>query len=173
MQRVSKQVRLALPALLSFAEQVEAAQQEAIAQLGEATVGLIGWAGPRRAILAEQPNDLLEAMEPAWRELAARLLEAWSLTVRASSAVENWHSILHPHLAVHCSLSAGLLALLAVWHNHSLATGGLHRGQSPLMRSGMSLQSHDWLVALRYPPDGATYSPKSNADLEPGLALAA
>src|SRR3989440_9347346 len=47
-QKVSKQVRLALPALLSFAEELEARQQEAIAQLGEEAVGLIGWAGPRR-----------------------------------------------------------------------------------------------------------------------------
>jgi transposase-like protein len=172
-QRVSKQVRLALPALLFFAEQVEAAQQEAIAQLGEAAVGLIGWAWQRRAILGEQPKDLLEAMEPAWREQAARLLEVWSLAVRASSAVENWHSILRPHLAVHRSLSAGLLALLAVWHNHSVAARGLHRGQSPLMRGGMSPQSHDWLVALGYPPHGAVCLPESDADPQPGLALAA
>jgi hypothetical protein len=172
-QRVSKQVRLALPALLSFAEQVEAAQQEAIAQLGEAAVGLIGWAWQRRAILAEQPKDLLEAMDPAWREAAARLVEVWSLAVRARSAVENWHSILRPHLAVHRSLSAGLLALLAIWHNHSVAPRGRHRGQSPLMRSGMSPQSHDWLVALGYPPGGAIYLPEANVDPEPGLTLAA
>jgi transposase-like protein len=172
-QRVSKQVRLALPALLSFAEHVEAVQQEVIAQLGEAAVGLIGWAWQRRAILAEQPDDLLEAMDPAWREPAARLLEAWSRAVRASSAVENWHSILRPHLAVHRSLSAGLLALLAVWHNHALATRGLHRGQSPLMRGGMNPQSHDWLAVLGYPADGALGLPESNADPQPELALAA
>ena len=40
-QRVIKQVRLALPALLHFAEEVEACQQEAIKQLGEPAVGLI------------------------------------------------------------------------------------------------------------------------------------
>lgn len=172
-QRVCKQVRLALPALLSFAQQVESAQQEAIAQLGEAAVGLIGWAWQRRAILAEQPKDLLEAMDPAWREPAARLLQAWSLAVRTSSAVENWHSILRPHLAVHRSLSAGLLALLAVWHNHSIATRGLHRGQSPLMRSGKSPQSHDWLAALGFPAVVVVGLPESNAHPQPGLALAA
>jgi hypothetical protein len=172
-QRVSKQVRLALPALLLFAQQLEEPQQEVLAQLGEQAVGLIGWAWQRRAILGEAPKDLLEAMEPTWREPAGRLVEAWSLAVRASSAVENWHSILRPHLAVHRSLSAGLLALLAVWHNHKVAPRGLHRGQSPLMRSGMSPQSHDWLAALGYPTDGAICLSESNANPESRLALVA
>src|SRR2546421_5654565 len=44
LQRVSKQVRLSLPALLHFAQEMEARQQEAIARLGEQAVGLIGWA---------------------------------------------------------------------------------------------------------------------------------
>lgn len=149
-QRVSKQVRLSLPALLYFAQQLEALQQEALAQLGEQAVGLIGWAWQRRAILGEQPKQLLEAMHPAWHEQAARLLDAWSLAVRASSAVENWHSIVRPHLAVHRSLWAGLLALLAVWHNHRVAPRGVHQGRSPLQRSGK--QTKDWLVALGYSP---------------------
>src|SRR6266702_1175234 len=110
LQRVSKQVRLSLPALLYFAQELEALQQEAITPLGEQAVGLIGWAWQRRAILGEQPKHLLEAMDPAWREQATHLLEGWSRAVRASSAVENWHSIVRPHLAVHRSLSAGLLA---------------------------------------------------------------
>jgi transposase-like protein len=151
-QRVSKQIRLALPALLYFAEEMEASQQEAIAQLGERAVGLIGWAWQRRAILGKQPKYLLEAMDPAWREQAARLLGVWSLAVRASSAVENWHSIVRPHLAVHRSLSAGLLALLAVWHNHRVAPRGAHEGLSPMLRSGQIKEGKDWLVALGYPP---------------------
>ena len=91
-------------------------------------------------------------MDPAWREQAARLLEVWSLAVRASSAVENWHSIVRPHLAVHRSLSAGLLALLAVWHNHRVAPRGVHEGLSPLQRSGQIKESAEWLVALGYAP---------------------
>src|SRR3989442_851049 len=83
----------------------------------------------------------------------------WKGDVRASSAVENWHSVLRPYLAVHRRLSSGMLALLAVWHNHRIAERGLHRGQSPLMRSGMTQASPDWLVALGYPPHGETYSP--------------
>ncbi len=171
-QRVIKQVRLALPALLYFAQDLEACQQEAIAQLGEAVVGLIAWAGPRRKVLGEQPQQLLEAMDPAWRAAAARLLATWNQAVRASSVVENWHSIVRPHLAVHRSLSAGILALLAVWHNHRIAQRGLHQGQSPLMRSGMSQQSHDWLVALGYPPDGMASVPESDTEPQP-LAWAA
>ena len=151
-QRVSKQIRLALPALLHFAQELEASQQEAIAQLGERAVGLIGWAWQRRAILGEQPKQLLDAMHPAWRVQAARLLGLWSLAVRASSAVENWHSIVRPHLAVHRSLSAGMLALLAVWHNHRVAPRGLHQGLSPLQRSDRTNGATDWLVALGYPP---------------------
>jgi hypothetical protein len=159
LQRVCKQVRLALPALLYFAETLEALQQEAMAQLGEQAVGLIGWAWQRRAILGEQPKHLLEAMDPAWHEQAARLLEGWSGAVRASSAVENWHSIVRPHLAVHRSLSAGILALLAVWHNHRVAPRGVHEGLSPLQRSGQVKEAKDWLLALDYPPvPGAEHS---------------
>jgi hypothetical protein len=173
-QRVIKQVRLALPALCYFAEEVEACQQEAIAQVGEVAVGLIAWAWQRRTILGEQPAQLLAMLNPAWRVPAARLLEAWNGVVRASSAVENWHSLVRPHLAVHRSLSAGMLALLAVWHNHRIAERGLHRGQSPLMRSGMSRQSHDWLEALGYPFQGvAACAPQSDADPQPILTLVA
>ncbi len=171
-QRVIKQVRLALPALLYFAQDLEACQQEAIAQLGEAAVGLIAWAGPRRKVLGEQPQQLLAAMDPAWRAAAARLLATWNQAVRASSVVENWHSIVRPHLAVHRSLSAGILALLAVWHNHRIAQRGLHQGHSPLMRSGMRQQSHDWLVALGYPPQGMVSVPESDTEPQP-LAWAA
>ena len=145
-------MRLALPALLYFAQEIEGSQQEAIAQLGEQAVGLIGWAWQRRAILGKQPKHLLEAMDPAWGEQAARLLAIWSRAVRASSAVENWHSIVRPHLAVHRSLSAGLLALLAVWHNHRVAPRGVHKGLSPMLRSGQIKEGKDWLVALGYPP---------------------
>jgi hypothetical protein len=172
-QRVIKQVRLALPALFYFAEEMEACQQEAIAQLGETAVGLIAWAWQRRKILGEQPQQLLAMLSPAWQATAARLLEAWNQAVRASSVVENWHSLVRPHLAVHRSLSAGMLALLAVWHNHRQASRGLHQGQSPLMRSGMTQEHRDWLEALGYPQGAAAFSPKSCADPQPTLTLAA
>jgi hypothetical protein len=141
-QRVIKQVRLALPALLYFAEEVEVSQQEAIAQLGAPAVGLIAWAWQRRKILGEQPQQLLAGLNPAWQVLAGHLLEAWNQAVRAS--------IVRPHLAVHRSLSAGMLALLAVWHNHRVAPRGRHKGLSPLQRSGLSQPTADWLEVLGY-----------------------
>jgi len=76
-------------------------------------------------------------------------------------------------LAVHRSLSTGLLALLAVWHNHRIAQRGLHQGQSPLMRSGMTDVASDWLLALGYPPQGLALLPESAAQPELLLALAA
>ena len=79
------------------------------------------------------------------------LVATWDGAARASSAVEDWHSIVRPHLAVHRTLSAGLLALLAVWHNHRVFTRGSHCGGSPLQLSGMEGPT-DWLVALGYPP---------------------
>ncbi len=149
-QRVIRQITLALPALLYFAEQVEAAQQEAIKQLGAAAVGLIAWAWQRRKFLAEQPQQLLALLDPAWQVPASRLLDAWNQAVRASSVVENWHSSVRPPLAVHRSLSAGMLALLAVWHNHRVASRGLHQGLSPLQRSGLPQPTVDWLEVLGY-----------------------
>ena len=87
----------------------------------------------------------------SWRPAAALLLHAWEQTTRASSLAETWHSVLRPHLAVHRTLSPGLLAVLAVYHNHRIAPRGVHLGTSPLSRSGRAAPT-DWLVALGYPP---------------------
>ena len=95
-------------------------------------------------------KKLLDGFDPAWREATQALLHAWERTVRESLAVENWHSIVRPHLAVHRTLSAGLLALLAVWHNHHVAPRGVHEGLSPLQRTGTLQSETDWLVALGY-----------------------
>ncbi len=149
-QQVSKQISLALPAVLHFASQMQATEQQAIEPLGERAVGLIAWAWQRREILGQQPKHLLDAMDPTWREVAGRLLRVWDLAVRASSVVENWHSIVRPHLAVHRVLSAGLLALLAVWHNHRVAPRGVHAGLSPLQRGGLKHPPADWLEVLGY-----------------------
>jgi len=72
--------------------------------------------------------------------------------VCASSPVETWHSVLRPHLAVHRTLSPGLLALLAVAYNHRVAERGVHVRTSPLQRSGIADAPADWLRALGYPP---------------------
>ena len=163
----------ALPQLVLFAPALDGLQVEAASQLGPEALHLLGWAWQRRAILGKSSAQLLEGLPPDWRALAQPLLAAWDAAVRASSAVENWHSVLRPYLAVHRTLSTGMLALLVVWHNHRVAQRGLHQGQSPLMRSGMTPVTNAWLVALGYPPHGTACSPVSLGDLQPTLALAA
>jgi transposase-like protein len=145
-------VQLALPHLVAFTQALDSVQQEACRSLGPQAVSLIAWAWQRRAVLGPKASQLLADLPQSWQESAATLLSAWDQAVRASSVVENWHSVLRPFLAVHRSLSAGLLAILAVWHNHRVAARGLHRGHSPLMRSGLQMQGTDWLLALGYPP---------------------
>jgi hypothetical protein len=148
-----RHVELALPALLVFSQHLDPVQQSAIRELGEQACHLIGWAWQRRSILEPQIDKLIASFPPDWQPCAASLTSAWQAAVRASSYVENWHSILRPYLSVHRSLSAPMLALLALWHNHRVAPRGLHKGQSPLQRSGLKIaQATDWLASLGYPP---------------------
>ncbi|MCA1598481.1 MAG: hypothetical protein LC769_05580 [Chloroflexi bacterium] len=142
----------ALPGLLVFAAPLDGVQQETRARLGRDALSTLTWAWQRRAALGPTQDALLALLPPAWRRVAAALYTPWEATVRASSAVENWHSVLRPHLAVHRTLPSGLLALLTVWHNHQVSPRGLHHGQSPLQRSGLPAAPTDWLVALGYPP---------------------
>jgi hypothetical protein len=122
----------ARPALLRFAPLLDQVSAQASALLGPA-VGVIAWGWQRRAILGPTNAQLLEGLPVFWRPAAALLLEAWNQSVRASSLVENWHSVLRPHLAVHRTLSTGMLALLAICHNHRLAPCGLHQETSCLV----------------------------------------
>jgi hypothetical protein len=154
-QKLAKHIRLALPQALLFARSLEQRQEQAKLALGRPAVALLGWAWLRRKVLGPTSNHLLQSIDPAWRTVAADLLTVWDHAVRASSVVENWHSILRPHLAVHRKLSAGMLALLAVWHNHRIAPRGVHEGLSPLQRTDSSAPDHHWLVALGYSPFAA------------------
>jgi transposase-like protein len=163
----------ALPDLLAFVAQVDAVQQDMAVVLGREGVALVAWAWQRRAILGTDLNDLLALLPEAWRAPAHVLMSAWEQAVRASSAVENWHSILRPHLAVHRTLSAGMLALLAVWHNHRVFPRGVHQGQSPLQLSGMADAPTDWLVALGYPPADVSEHDTPVTASAPRRALAA
>jgi hypothetical protein len=149
-KKLVRHVQLALPGLVSFCPELDAVQQRASDQLGEAAVHLIGWAWQRRAILEPKTEKLAADFVPAWRPVVAELFGAWNEAVRSSSAVENWHSILRPFIAVHRHLCADLLAILALWHNHRVAPRGLHQGQSPLMRAGLAKEPTDWLVTLGY-----------------------
>ena len=161
----------ALPQALAFVAGVERVQQELHGVVGDAGLALIAWAWQRRALLGPSTDEVVAGLPAAWRQAARVLLATWDGAARASSAVEGWHSIVRPHLAVHRTLSAGLLALLAVWHNHRVFTRGTHRGASPLQLSGMAAPT-DWLVALGYPP--ATHTPRlAAAPAAPQVALAA
>jgi hypothetical protein len=162
----------ALPAALAFVAGVERVQQDQRVVLGDAGLALVAWAWQRRAILGPTLEALMAGLPEAWQPAARVLVVTWDGAARASSAVENWHSIVRPHLAVHRTLSAGLLAVLAVWHNHRVFTRGAHRGTSPLHLSGMAEAPTDWLVALGYPAvtDASLCLPVPSA---PQLALAA
>lgn len=152
---LSKQLRLALPRTLLFARRLDAIQMQASQALGVEATALLAWAWLRRAILGPSSTQLLQSIPSDWHAEASPLLNAWDQAVRASSAVENWHSIVRPHLAVHRTLSAGMLALLAVKHNHQVAPRGLHEGLSPLQRTGSTSSDIHWLTALGYSPNAA------------------
>ncbi len=162
----------ALPAALAFVAGVERVQQDLHGVVGTAGLALIAWAWQRRGILGPGTEQVVAGLPEAWRQAARVLLATWDGAARASSAVEGWHSIVRPHLAVHRTLSAGLLAVLAVWHNHRVFTRGAHRGASPLQLSGMAEAPSDWLVALGYPPATPALAPAA-APAAPQVAMAA
>ncbi|MFL5667510.1 MAG: transposase [Ktedonobacteraceae bacterium] len=151
----ARQMQLALPSLLHFTHPLEDRHHQAAQALSCQAVQLIAWAWQRRTILGPDVETLLDGLAPAWRPIARQLFEGWNQAVRASSVVENWHSIVRPHLAVHRTLSAGMLALLAVWHNHRIAPRGPHADLSPLQRSQADHREADWLTALGYLPVAA------------------
>jgi transposase-like protein len=150
-RRLHARLQDAMPHLLTFVAQVGQVQHDLSSVLAPAQQALLGWAWVRRHELGWTSQDILTAIPAAWRGAARILLAAWDTAVRVSSAVERWHSILRPHLAVHRTLTTGMLALLAVWHNHRVFTRGIHKGKSPLHLSGMPEAPADWLVALGYP----------------------
>ncbi len=141
----------ALPGAVAFVVGVEQVQQDMGEVVGDAGLAVVAWAWQRRSILGPSTEQVVAGLPEAWRQAARVLMATWDGAARASSAVEGWHSILRPHLAVHRTLAPGLLALLAVWHNHRVFPRGVHRGASPLQLSGMLEGPTDWLVALGYP----------------------
>ena len=152
LQQLQQHVAAAQAGLLAFADDLDGVQRVVSRRLGAAAVGLIGWAWQHRRAAGWTAEQIVAGLLPAWRGGARWLLRAWAGAVRASSLVEMWHSLLRPHLAVHRTLSNGLLALLAVWHNHRVYSRGEHAGQSPLQLSGVTPTAIDWLTALGYPP---------------------
>ena len=170
-KRLHTQLRLAQAAVLAFVAPLDQVQQDMALVLGTDGLALLAWAWQRRGVLEMDARQLVAALPPEWQAAARIVVHAWATAGRASSAVENWHSIVRPHLAVHRTLSPGLLALLAVWHNHRVFRRGVHKGTSPLQLSGMLDAPTDWLVALGYPP-ASTPTPLADAKADE-LALAA
>lgn len=169
-QRLQVRLVAALPQLLTFVAHVGQVQQDLRPLLGQERQTLLAWAWLHRQRLGWTSHDILAALPPDWQDAARVLLASWDDAVRVSSAVERWHAILRPHLSVRRTLTSGMLALLAVWHNHRVFTRGVHKGKNPLHLSGMTEAPTDWLVALGYPPAAASVPPAAAAA---ALALAA
>jgi transposase-like protein len=169
-QRLQTCIQEALPQVLTFVAQLDQVQHDLRSVLAPERQALLGWAWLRRKALGWSSHEIVAAIPADWQDAARVLLASWDAAVRVSSAVERWHSILRPHLAVHRTLSTGMLALLAVWHNHRVFTRGVHKGKSPLHLSGMLDAPTDWLLALGYPPPGAAVPPTGSMS---ELALAA
>lgn len=153
-RKIHTHISNALPGLLSFTHRLDHVHQDIGKVLEARAMILVAWAWQRRKKLQMKNEDILAGLPSGWHSAARVLIRAWDEAVRASSAVENWHSVLRPHLAVHRSLSPGTAALLAVHHNHKVASRGLHKGKSPLHRAGITDAPADWLLALGYPPNG-------------------
>jgi hypothetical protein len=174
-QRIPTLLRDALPTLLRFVAHVTQVQQDLHAVLAAEQQALLGWAWLRRKVLGWTRHDVLAAIPVEWQAAARILLATWedANAARVSSAVERWHSLLRPHLAVHRTLSRGRLALLAVWHKQRVFPRGVHQGTSPLHLSGLVEAPTDWLEALGYPPVGPAAVGQPPDPLPPALALAA
>jgi hypothetical protein len=166
-----KTLTAALPELLTFVAQVAQVQADLQPVLPPDQQALLGWAWLRRKTAGWTSATILDAVPLAWRAAGRILLHSWDDTVRVSSSVERWHSILRPHVAVHRTLTTGMLALLAVWHNHRVFPRGVNKGKSPLHLSGALDAPTDWLVALGYPPAAAPLLPAQPET--PNLAHAA
>lgn len=168
--RLQELLSRSMEAMLTFVAQVSALQEGLQAVLSGEQQKLLGWAWLHREELGWSREQVIEALPETWRVAARMLWEGWEQAVRVSSAVERYHSILRPHLAVHRTFSNGMLALLAVWHNHRVFTRGKNKGKNPLHLSGMLEAPSDWLDALGYGPECQAEAPVTSLTQ---LALAA
>jgi hypothetical protein len=150
--RLARRIRRQLPQLLAFVPPVMQVQQDLAGVLSPERQALLAWAWLRRKRLGWSADEVVAAVPADWRAAARVLLATWEDAVQVSSAVERWHSIMRPHLAVRRMLTPGMLALLAVWHNHRVFSRGAYKGHNPLQLSGRRDAPTDWLEALGYPP---------------------
>ena len=135
-----------------FVEDLDEVQQKALQEIGPAAVHLIGWAWLHRAVLGQRSQLSIDDFPPEWHANVRELLSAWDQAERReqlrgelAQCPSSFSELLYR------SLPAGMLALLAVWHNHRVAPRGNHEGLSPVQRGGLATQATDWLEALGYP----------------------
>jgi len=96
--RLHTQLRLAQTAVLTFVARLDQVQQDMAVVLGMDGLAVLAWAWQRRGVLEMDGAQLVAALPPHWQAAARVMVHAWETAGRASSAVENWHSILRPHL---------------------------------------------------------------------------
>lgn len=93
--------------------------------------------------LAGRPERLVRVVEVVVPVLTRRH--------RASSAIENLHSVLRPYITVHKRVSQGFLDLFRFYWNTRIRRWGRHKGTSALEL--LTGQKHeDWLTLLGFPP---------------------
>lgn len=111
-----------------------------------------------------EPHRLLTALGQVLPVLASRH--------RASSAIENLHSVLRPYLVVQKHASAGFLDLFRFYWNHRMRRGGRFAGTSAhAMLTGET--DADWLTRLGFPPSEARQNGRELPAAEAPLAAAA
>ena len=109
---------------------------------------------------AELEGAIRELVEVSGRP--ARLCRAVAVVVpvlerrhRASSAIENVHSVLRPYIGVHKRVSQGFLDLFRFYWNTRKRRWGRHKGTSAL--EVLTGEPHaDWLTLLGFPPSDPT-----------------
>jgi hypothetical protein len=121
--------------------------------------GLLARRGPRwqrEEREAELVSSARELVEQSGRpERLARALSVVTPVLqrrhRASSAIENLHSVLRPYIAVHKRVSQGFLDLFRFYWNTRARRWGRHKGTSALELLTGNKHDH-WLSMLGFPP---------------------
>lgn len=110
-------------------------REERAAELKAAVAELVEISGP--------PDRLIRVVEVVVPVLTRRH--------RASSAIENLHSVLRPYITVHKRVSQGFLDLFRFYWNTRIRRWGRHKGTSALEL--LTGNTHaDWLTLLGFPP---------------------
>ena len=168
-QKVGRYLRNRVAGLCSYLDALEEKLSSCAQLLGSAALvggvvrayqaNLLAGRGPRwqrEARQAELVTSVRSLVEMSGRP--ARLARALEIVIpvlsrrhRASSAIENLHSVLRPYIAVHKRVSQGFLDLFRFYWNTRIRRWGRHKGTSALeLLTGN--KHEDWLTLLGFPP---------------------